>query len=849
MKKEQKKDSKTKKDTTNPNETKEKGKIQRKIDYRHDEYAKVNEDPLMKTADLQPRLINIDQFVESRSFELKHFLKILKSKGLALGKLPFQSLPRHMRRRAMSHNYYRVPLRLRYADALERIKEKSGEAVGRSRCRKHLRRSKKLLTLEYRKRVRNEKTGFWLETHIWHAKRFHMKTLWGFKVPYFCNDKSERSTYRFVSHDCCIIDKSYYSWAYLQFKTILELSKFIENHTVKKIPAAVLSGKKCFSTLWLENGKIIFPTQILINPDENQGIFACLILLHPSCIQNFAKLYKNTENMVKFEILDYTKMSTFSIYGKNSLQILANVLLPLACPSQEIFKLIEQISDPSILPNNAIISLKINMPKSKFRMNEGIMKKSTNLEDFRKTDQVVLYKRECNFSMLENNMKNYEEILINWDKKFAYNPLWNLENFKKYVQFSENGDSQIKITSRTRFYHKKKKGDLNKLMEKFKALKLSEKPLPTIPENKMEIEEIKIPAKPLENTVVLQEIKDEKIPSKLQEIYIWILIENNNTTKFGNNIKIMFPAGIGLKMWRRLIYAGAKSIGLKEEYSILHEKGNYIYPDDFVGTDEYNNLKKSEAIELAIEHYRKPVSKRVNFQKTGFQYPFISLWEDLFTKENSDYKISPFIYEIKNLNSLIPIEISMKNNKYVPKTRAIICISEKPDYKNIGEEPKYEKITESKIFNKELEKILNKTSVELYDKEGNLKDQTKKPKKHHENLQKILHPEKISKAADPNLLKSAHKNMEIDTAEYKFEYLSENLRIKIQHNSEEKYKIIGFVTFGRFSLLEGYGKGIGFIKYCKEFEGKLKIDAFIRNPNCRFYYPCTLNLINMKYSI
>lgn len=52
-------------------------------------------------------------------------------------------------------------------------------------------------------------TKKWLETHVFHAKRFHMETLFGFALPVSSNDKSARSMYRSVTSHSIIHDASY----------------------------------------------------------------------------------------------------------------------------------------------------------------------------------------------------------------------------------------------------------------------------------------------------------------------------------------------------------------------------------------------------------------------------------------------------------------------------------------------------------------------------------------------------------------------------------------------------------------------------------------------------------------
>jgi len=74
-----------------------------------------------------------------------------------------------MRRRAVSHNAKRVPSRIRQAH-LTQVEKSSGGVIKKPKkpSRKHRRRKSNLLS-EYNRR---QGTCKWLETHIWHAKRY-----------------------------------------------------------------------------------------------------------------------------------------------------------------------------------------------------------------------------------------------------------------------------------------------------------------------------------------------------------------------------------------------------------------------------------------------------------------------------------------------------------------------------------------------------------------------------------------------------------------------------------------------------------------------------------------------------
>ena len=86
---------------------------------------KLRHEPLNVTAQSNPDKIQVMDFLEARSSELDSMLKALGGKGGS--KRTFQKLPRHMRRRATSHNPKRLPRRFR--DKAE--KEVSKCACGR----------------------------------------------------------------------------------------------------------------------------------------------------------------------------------------------------------------------------------------------------------------------------------------------------------------------------------------------------------------------------------------------------------------------------------------------------------------------------------------------------------------------------------------------------------------------------------------------------------------------------------------------------------------------------------------------------------------------------------------------
>jgi ribonuclease P/MRP protein subunit POP1 len=144
--------------------------------------------------------INLTKFLDARSSELAYFEEKVRTKFMTINRTPMQSVPKHMRRRAMSHNRFRIPSRLRAIhDKIMKGNEKK-----KLRCRKHMRNSK-LLLLHYFKRSLMQNPGLevglknsaldckefvannlgkkkWLETHLWHARRMKMEVYRGYKI-------------------------------------------------------------------------------------------------------------------------------------------------------------------------------------------------------------------------------------------------------------------------------------------------------------------------------------------------------------------------------------------------------------------------------------------------------------------------------------------------------------------------------------------------------------------------------------------------------------------------------------------------------------------------------------------
>ncbi|PFH32607.1 POPLD (NUC188) domain-containing protein [Besnoitia besnoiti] len=120
-----------------------------------------------------------------------------------VAKRAFQRLHVELRRRCMSYNPYRVPTRCRRPVLEEMAKAPPKPS---RRVRKDRRRPA-ALTAVYTRRAASPRR--WLATHFFHAKRFHMVSLWGHRLASHPTQRCQRKLYRYSKNKVLIHDRSY----------------------------------------------------------------------------------------------------------------------------------------------------------------------------------------------------------------------------------------------------------------------------------------------------------------------------------------------------------------------------------------------------------------------------------------------------------------------------------------------------------------------------------------------------------------------------------------------------------------------------------------------------------------
>lgn len=154
-----------------------------------------------KTDSTQLQTILPEQFANERRRDLQTFVEGATPR--LTGLRTFQTLPRHLRRRSMSHNLHRVPARLRERAAREMTDVRDPK---QNKPKRRFRRRPPHLAADHERR---QQTKRWLSTHVWHAKRMRMQEQWGIMLAQVPNTKCIRSLYRAETQMCTVHDASY----------------------------------------------------------------------------------------------------------------------------------------------------------------------------------------------------------------------------------------------------------------------------------------------------------------------------------------------------------------------------------------------------------------------------------------------------------------------------------------------------------------------------------------------------------------------------------------------------------------------------------------------------------------
>jgi hypothetical protein len=282
------------------------------------------------------RFIDTVKFVEARAREMQYFQEYMRKKHVGR-KIVTQMLPKHMRRRAMSHSRVRIPSRIRKIakDGFTKSVKRPKKFNLRKTARKNLFRAKTNL-LEIFTHNSLHKQSKILETHQFHAKRMKMFDYHNFRVAKRAFGKQFKTAYKFSMLNALVIDKSFYAVLSYQFANSEMSTKALQ----------FLGRFKHYA--------------YLIAKTEN----GFTVVMDPFLSDDFAD-YIKLNNLDVVERTDLSEsLNVFELIGPNSLKILAKMFTIYSHsdhsnPSQDVqrklalySRLFSNATQPIHLPHN-----------------------------------------------------------------------------------------------------------------------------------------------------------------------------------------------------------------------------------------------------------------------------------------------------------------------------------------------------------------------------------------------------------------------------------------------------------------------------------------------------------------
>ncbi|XP_061715063.1 ribonucleases P/MRP protein subunit POP1 [Cydia pomonella] len=726
-----------------------------------------------------PFSANSLKFATSRSIEIAAMTESILRPSKT--KLIFQTLPVHMRRRVMSHNCKRLPRKLREGH-LEQLKKSGLPPKQKRPSRKYRRRPGNLLD-EYNRR---QKRNVWLETHIWHAKRFHMVERWGHRLALAPCDKAFRMCYRATSAHCLLQDISYLTPIQITGPVALIKEMFssltncvcglgicaqayvtgkregtIHLYEVNSYPFGYI-GKMNFIWLPTDNqNKVLW---LFVHPSQTKQAESALTNMlngtstdeHDVTIKKRKTTNQFTEK-IKFKVLPGI-FNRFQLTGPNSHAILTRTLKCVnehdtsewqaLLKGKEDFYLkekcdywqeISKASSPSQLPPKTVVGLVVKDPR--------LSRPSHRTK-----------------AKYENTEPIPAQSLIDIPNEAAKSPLWDTNIYDVIKKNRLTNGQFIAHITKTQLVP----GEVNE----------NDPALQSVP-------------------VVLVQRPGSQEPSIKKLGY-------------GSGWDIIIPSGYSLQFWQTFIMFGARSGGLRETESLAFEMGeHHIPPDSEAGKAEEKRIE----MELKERYFKLPPSKRVNYAKLGVNSPFICPWKMLLKDWTSSSVDDFFILRdrklldqiqncvmnkkalpqmVKSESCLVAVYIKIKG-KGTLKRHAHLCLPQPGDDKTIKTlfEPHHEDPNEKLRKQKRITHITDMKR---------LRRRKIKLKKHKTSATNGIVARKKSALKEPSEYVKLMRDLWVPSSINTVRHLTVR-------------EIIGFITQGGFSFSEAQSCGVGFVAY------------------------------------
>ncbi|KAJ1767582.1 Ribonucleases P/MRP protein subunit pop1 [Coemansia sp. RSA 986] len=512
------------------------------------------------------RAVDVVGLVESRAFEINTLQRAVDGARAAGNTRAFQTLPRHLRRRAASHNAKRVPVRLRERAAAEirsAVLSAGGQGAAATRSNRYRRRRSRTVRGEYERRQVGRR---WLETHVWHAKRMHMAERWGVMVAESPTERSHRAAYRAAREKTFVQDVSFFRTLEVAGAADAVVA-LLRRHAAPG--DAVAPGRMAAPLTLYRAGQFPFaclgPAVALWKPPVSDGgrKRTMWLRIHPA--HAAAVVEELGADSAGVEIADIsTELVSFELLGAQSTRVLAAVLGdsadPAACGA-ETLRCIAGTDSPAALGEGCVLALRINDPRLRFP--QGLRAPAPLCT----TDQLDAVLRRWPDGA--NSLGACDSGV--WDRAQCANDVG-----------SRPTDNDLN--------ERRRQG--------------------LVPGEGLQ------PRTGVDVTVPVVAIRSGP------EALVGSHTSSGSSDGLAHGWTVIAPRGWGMALWMALVFAGARAQGLRERIHTAFEAGLPSFPAHWPGTAAYDAWTVPVAADALKRWLRRPPGKRINYHALGVKSPF-----------------------------------------------------------------------------------------------------------------------------------------------------------------------------------------------------------------------------------
>ncbi|KFP45232.1 Ribonucleases P/MRP protein subunit POP1, partial [Chlamydotis macqueenii] len=602
-----------------------------------------------------PKYITVSTFAQARAAEINAMLKAVAQKSS--NSLVFQTLPRHMRRRAMSHNIKRLPRRL------QEMARKEKKEQSKTKCRKARRRHINLVA-EFNRRQRK---NIWLETHIWHAKRFHMVKKWGYCLGDSPTEKSYRACYRAMTKHCLLQDLSYYCCLELAGKEnelLKQLARICSIETGLTFQEACCLSGRFEGSLNLYRADrypkdVLGPVTFIWKPRDGSENRQLWIWMHPALKQDILRELKAIFQCSEPEEIYTPEPVTTSVEEEKQTDVVLRLGKKRKKEDKEgekavpVKKIIgDGTRDPFqsyswISQATGVVISDRTMEILRYRL-IGPLSHSVLTETLKAASlqtEMADSETELNNWWVEN-CKNSEKVSLHQRQSAIFELLEGLSSPSEMppgtILGLTVGDPRVNLPKKKT----KTMPDFEKYQDNDKVRQLYLKGVPVdcahsfiwdqdicknVTENKISEQDLNhmraqllVPGSHLDLGPC-----ESKIPILLVQQPGKIAGEDR--PGWGSGWDIYLPKGWGMAFWVPFIYRGVRVGGLQE--ALKHSEYQRIphTPNDFPDCQAKKRMQFAKELETSLleKFKRRPPAKRANYVKLGTLSPFLCPWGQL----------------------------------------------------------------------------------------------------------------------------------------------------------------------------------------------------------------------------